>query len=185
VALLTAPAYYAGAQIVGFVAFSSFLWGLSNIAFMGIAIKKQTGRLAANQVAAAAAHIGLQLLLVPRFGYVAAAISALIGYGVLLALQAYASRPHLTWRFPFGTLRNAVIASAAMGLGAWAWHGIASAASMATAVSLFSSVTVAVLIYFVALWWLGEIKADEKQGLFRLWDELRAREAQAGYERRR
>ncbi len=108
VALLTAPDYYEGSRIVGFVAFSSFAWGLSNIAMMGIAIKKQARRLGANQIVAASTHIGLQLLLVPRFGYVAAAISTLIGYTVLLVLQTLASRPHLTWRFPFSTLRNVI-----------------------------------------------------------------------------
>ena len=124
VALLTTPDYYEGSRIVGFVVFSSFAWGLANIAMMGIAIKKQARRLGANQIVAASTHIGLQLLLVPRFGYVAAAISTLIGYTVLFVLQTLASRPHLTWRFPFSTLRNVIAASVVMGLAAWGIYGI-------------------------------------------------------------
>jgi hypothetical protein len=37
----------------------------------------------------------------PRFGYVASAISTLIGYTVLLVLQTLL-RPYLTWRFHSG-----------------------------------------------------------------------------------
>ena len=48
VAFLTAPDYYEGYRIVGFVVFSSFAWGLSNIAMMG-AIKKKTRRIGSQQ----------------------------------------------------------------------------------------------------------------------------------------
>ena len=179
VALLTAPDYYEGSRIVGFVAFSSFAWGLSNIAMMGIAIKKQARRLAANQIAAASIHIGLQLLLVPRFGYVAAAISTLIGYTVLLVLQASASRPYLTWRFPFSTLRNVIAASVVMGLVAWGIYGMSGAGSKVSPAYLFLSIVVAVLTYVVCLWWLGEAKEEEKNTVRQLWYRVTANEAQA------
>jgi len=169
VALLTTPDYYEGSRIVGFVAFSSFAWGLANIAMMGIAIKKQARRLGANQIAAASTHIGLQLLLVPRFGYVAAAISTLIGYTVLLVLQTLASRPHLTWRFPFSTLRNVIAASVVMGLAARGIYGLSSAGSMGSPAYLFLSIAVAMPTYVVCLWWLGEVQEEEKHTVMQLW----------------
>jgi O-antigen/teichoic acid export membrane protein len=176
VALLTAPDYYEGSKIVGFVVFSSFAWGLSNIAIMGIAIKKQARRLATNQIIAAAIHIGLQLLLVPRFGYVAAAISTLIGYTVLLVLQTLASRPHLTWRFPFSTLRNVMAASVVMGLAAWGIYGLSGDGSKGSPAYLFLSIVVAALIYVVCLWWLGEVKEEEKKSVLQLWNRVIGRE---------
>jgi O-antigen/teichoic acid export membrane protein len=169
VALLTTPDYYEGSRIVGFVVFSSFTWGLANIAMMGIAIKKQARRIGANQIAAASAHIGLQLLLVPRFGYLAAAISTLIGYTVLLVLQTLASRPHLTWRFPFSTLRNVMTASAVMGLVAWGIYRLSGAGNKGSPVYLFLSIVVAVPTYFVCLWFLGEVKREEKHKVMQLW----------------
>lgn len=169
VALLTSPDYYEGSKIVGLVAFSSFAWGLGFIASMGITIKKQARRLAANQILAAFAHIGLQLLLVPRFGYVASAVSTLIGYTLLLVLQTLASRPHLTWRFPFSTLRNVMAASAVMGLAAWGIFGMSGDGSKASPVYLFLSIVVAVPVYAVCLWWLGEVKKEEKHTVMRLW----------------
>ena len=169
IALLTTPDYSEGSRIVGFVAFSSFAWGLANIAMMGIAIKKRARRIGANQIMAASTHIGLQLLLVPRFGYVAAAISTLIGYTVLLVLQALASRPYLTWRFPFSTLRNVIVASVIMGLAAWGIYRISGNESKGSPVYLFLSIGVAMVTYFFCLWCLGEAKEKEKQAVMQLW----------------
>lgn len=180
VALLTAPAYYEGYRIVGFVVFSSFAWGLANIAMMGIAIKKQALRLGANQIVAASTHIGLQLLLVPRFGYVAAAISTLIGYTVLLVLQTLASRPYLTWRFPFSTLRNVIAASLVMGLAAWRVYGISGGGSKVSPAYLFLSIIVAVLTYIVCLWWIGEVQAEEKNAIQQMWFRVTRRKAHEG-----
>jgi O-antigen/teichoic acid export membrane protein len=179
VALLTAPAYYEGSRIVGFVIFSSFAFGLSYIAMMGILIKKQSRRLATNQIIAASTHIGLQLLLVPRFGYVAAAISALIGYSVLFVLMALASRPYLTWRFPFSTLRNVLVASGVMGLAAWWIYRMSGGGSKVSLMYLFLSIVVALFTYFVCLWWIGEVKGEEKKAVMELWCRVTGRGAQA------
>jgi O-antigen/teichoic acid export membrane protein len=179
VALLTAPDYYEGYKIVGFVVFSSFSWGLANIAMMGIAIKKQARRLGANQIVAASAHIGLQLLLVPRFGYVASAISTLVGYTVLLFLQALASRPHLTWRFPFSTLRNVIAASVVMGVAAWGIYRLSSEWSKGSPAYLLLSIVVAVPTYVACLWWLGEVRKEEKNSVMQVWHRVRHKEAQA------
>jgi O-antigen/teichoic acid export membrane protein len=172
VTLLTAPDYYEGSRIVGFVVFSSFAWGLSNIAMMGIAIKKQALRLGANQIIAASTHIGLQLLLVPRFGYVASAISTLIGYTFLFVLQTLASQPHLTWRFPFSTLRHVIAASAVMGLATWGIYGFSGAGSKVSIPYLLLSILVAVPIYAIILWGLGEVKKEEKIAARQLWSRL-------------
>ena len=169
VALLTAPAYYEGSRIVGFVVFSSFAWGLINIANMGLTIKKQARRLATNTIIAAAVHVGLQLLLVPRFGYVASAICTLIGYLVLLFLQTMSSRPHLAWRFPFITLRNVMAASTVMGLVAWGTYGISDADSGVAPGYLALSIALGMTTYVVCLWRLGEVDEREKRTVGMMW----------------
>jgi O-antigen/teichoic acid export membrane protein len=178
VALLTTPDYYEGYRIVGCVALSSFAWGLSNIALMGNAIKKRALQLGANQIIAAFTHIGLQLLLVPRFGYVASAISTLIGYSVLLVLQTLSSRPHLTWRFPLATLRNVIAASVVMGLAAWGiYYRMPHGTKVISPVYLFLSIIVAVFVYIIGLWWLGEVNKEEKKKVMQLLYRLKRRVA--------
>lgn len=169
VALLTAEAYHEGYRIVGYVAFASFAWGLSHIAHMGLAIQKKARRLGINQIIAASVNLGLNLVLIPRFGYLAAGITTLIGYALLLVLQTYASRQYLTWRFPFGALRNVVIATTCMGLAVWGIYGMSGDRSELHPVYLLLSIVVAVLVYFLCLWWLGEANEKEKATVRRFW----------------
>jgi O-antigen/teichoic acid export membrane protein len=179
VALLTAPDYYEGSRIVGFVVFSSFAWGLSHIAMMGIAIKKKARQLGVNQIIAASTHIGLQLLLVPRFGYVASAVSTLIGYTVLFVLQTLTSRPYLTWRFPFRTLRNVIVASVIMGLATWGIYGMSADGSKGSPAYLLLSIVVGMLTYVICLWLTGEVQAEEKHAIQKLWYRVTREEAHA------
>lgn len=175
--LLTAPDYYEGHQIVGVVALSSFMWGLGNIAMLGLAIKKKARRLAFNTIIAACVHVSLQLFLVPRFGYIAAALSTVIGYTFLLVLQTLASWPYLTWRFPFSTLRNVIAASAVMGLVAWEIYRVSEAIIGILSVRLVTSIAVAVSTYIMCLWLLGEVKDGEKQMACAVWRRLKGRVA--------
>jgi len=175
VALLTTPNYYEGSRIVGFVVFSSFAWGLSNIAMLGITIRKQARRLATNQIIAVSVHLCLQLLFVPRYGYIASAISTLIGYTALLVLQTLASRPYLTWRFPFSTLRNVIAASVVMGLVVWGIYAIFGTGNKSSPVYLLISIVVAVPVYVTCLWLVGEVKEDEKDMVTEIWHRLKYR----------
>lgn len=179
VALLTAPEYHAGYKIVGFVTTSSFVWGLANIAQTGMTVKKNTRRLGANQIFAASLHIGLAILLVPRFGYGAAAVTTLIGYTTLLILHTIASRPHLTWHFPFKTLRNTIIASSGMGLVASLVYGLSRDDGNGSPLFLLLSILASVLIYFMLLWALGEIKEKERAFAQQLWHRVSRKKMEA------
>ena len=172
VTLLATPEYYAGYRIVGFVVFSSFLWGLANMANAGMAIQKKAIQLGINQIIAAAIHIGLQLFLVPRFGYVASAVSTLIGYATLLTLNAVFSQPHLTWHFPFRTLINVGMASIAMGLAASETYHLSEVESLPLPISIFLGIAVAIPVYGGCLWLLNEVKADEKDMFQHLWKRM-------------
>jgi O-antigen/teichoic acid export membrane protein len=172
VALLTAKSYHEGYRIVGYIAFSSFAWGLSQIASVGTLIKKQTRRIAFNQIIAAVVNLSLNLVLVPRFGFIAAGVTTLAGYASLLVLQAYASRPYLTWLFPFRTLRNTIIASACMGLTVWRVYALSGNTDGVDVLYLFLSIVVAIPFYVVALWLLGEASEGEKLNIKRFWYRL-------------
>jgi O-antigen/teichoic acid export membrane protein len=175
VALLTAPEYYEGSRIVGLVVVSSFTWGLASIAMLGLTIKKQALRLGGNEIVAASVHIGLMLLMVPRFGYIAAAVSTLISYGVLLGLHATASRPHLTWRFPVTTARNVLTASIVMGFATWGVYRLAGTLHGVSALFLLLSIAVAVPTYGVCLWQFGEFDAAELKTAWTMWTRLTAK----------
>jgi len=162
-AILTDTAYQEGYRIIGYVGFSSFAYGLSQIASRGMLIAKDTWRLGINQILAAAINVGLNLMLVPRYGYVAAGITTLIGYLILFILQAHGSRAHLTWRFPFRTLWNVIIASVLMGLAVSTVYALAPIKDQpVNAGYLIFSIVAGVLVYFGAMLLLGEMTSAER-----------------------
>ena len=112
--VLATPAYYEGSRAIGYVAFSSFFWGLSIFGTVGLIIAKRTRQVSIDQVIAAAANVGLNFLLVPRFGFVAAAITTLVGFALLFVLLAYHSHRDLTWRVPVPTVVRTVISTGSM-----------------------------------------------------------------------
>lgn len=160
VTLLTGEAYHEGYRIVGFVAFSTFAWGLSRIACWGLLLNNKTLRFAMNQLLAGAINIGLNILLVPIYGYAVAAVTTLVGYVLLLALQAHASRPFLTWKIPVGSLFRVFSAALLMSVILYGWNLIDG--GNVVLFSTLAKIGVGASVYTIALWLFGEITPEEK-----------------------
>jgi O-antigen/teichoic acid export membrane protein len=175
VSLLASDAYRDGHRIVGYVAFSSFVWGLTQIANRALLIRKVTWLLAIHQIIAAVVNVSLNLLLVPAFGFVAAGITTLVGYIVLFGLQAHSSRRYLSWLFPFRTLQNVTIATLFMGLAILGLGFVSVDRVVGHIGYLLLSVAVAVSVYFASLWLLGEASEGERGAVRRLWYRVSAR----------
>jgi O-antigen/teichoic acid export membrane protein len=165
VTLLTDTSYHAGYRIVPFVVFSSFFYGLAQIGSVGLLIAQRTRRVATNQMIAGALNLALNIVLIPRFGVIAAAVTTLVGYVTLFALQALASRRFFTWPFPYRTLRNALIAGTASSLIAVGMYALLNPADDVSIVAISISVLAAALIYAALLWLIGEIAPSEKAGI--------------------
>ncbi len=162
VSLFTTPAYHDGYLIVGYVAFSSFFWQLSQIASYGLLIKTKTKQIAINQIVAAVVNLGLNFIFVPRYGFVAAGITTLIGYLVLFILQAYTAKPYLTWKIPWKTVRNTSIANILMCVITLGIYSLSGSITDLHTGFLFISIAVAAIVYFVSLGLLGELNDFDK-----------------------
>lgn len=114
--LIASDAYAPGAIVVPFVAVAAFLYGLLDLAARGLTLAKRADIEARNLLAAGMVNLGLNIVLIPIFGFVAAGATTLLGYLCLILLHTASARPYLTWRFPWGTLARASLACAAMGL---------------------------------------------------------------------
>jgi O-antigen/teichoic acid export membrane protein len=162
VTLLTGKAYHDGYRIVGYVAFSTFALGLSRIAGWGLLVNGKTRQFAINQTLAAFVNLGLTILLVPIYGYVAAGITTLIGYALLLFLQAYSSRSFMTWQLPRRMLLNVSIATIIMGVIVFGINVINTQGGSAHLALLILSVLVGAFVYIGMLWLIDEINEGEK-----------------------
>jgi O-antigen/teichoic acid export membrane protein len=85
--LLLTPEFEPGRFITPFSAFAYVLYGIFTIVTTGLNLESQTRRLPLVMGATAASNVALNLVLIPRLGYLGAAVSTILSYG-LLALSA-------------------------------------------------------------------------------------------------
>lgn len=168
VRLLADEAYFGGYPAIWLVACASMALGLTNLGISGCLVANRTHLVARNQCLAAGASVILNLILVPMFGFMGAATSALLSFSLLAGLVAISSSRFLTWRWPLRSLWRVLIASAAMAVSLLLLETVLPIATILWQVtSLLLSVMVGAMVYGLALWALGEVSPQQLVVLFR------------------
>ncbi len=165
--LLTGAAYREGSRIVGWVAAGVLLQGVQQIFQFGFVLRRRTGPVMLTIGAAGVLNLGLNLLLVPRWGYPAAAVTTLLAYAVLLALTVPLARPLLPWRFPAAALARITVAAAAMGAGVVGL--LAALPPWPAALRLVVGVAAGGLIYGLVLLMVREVRGAEWRAAWAWW----------------
>lgn len=160
VALLTAPAYQAAAQVVGLIALCSVLKGAYLIFLPGLYFQRKLYVQTALEWVGALVGISLSLVCVPRYGIVGAAAAAFCGYLVLTLATSIVARRYLITRVDpsrfalliasFVVIAGVSFADISVGLvGDWAVRGLIWGA------------------YLAFLWWafVGRSLADVRREL--------------------
>jgi len=98
--------------------------------------------------------------LVPRYGYMAAAVTTLIGYAVLLTVMVVTSRKFFVWDFPFKSLGRATLASIIM---AAAIYPLSNSLTASPLVKLIVAVPLGLALYLALILLLGEVQPNEKR----------------------
>ena len=155
VGLLAAPAYQPGAVVVPFVAAAMFLYGLLDIAGRGLTLSKRPDLEARNFLIAGAVSVGLNLLLIPRYGILAAAAVTTLGYLTLLLMHAATVQRHVHWRFPWLTLLRTGLACGVMAAAVIAVKGVLFHAPKG--VDVAAAVLAGVIAYGLSIMALGEL----------------------------
>jgi O-antigen/teichoic acid export membrane protein len=165
IGIFTAPAYHEGYRIVPLVVFGAFLLGLQWWAQVGLALYKKTYIISSVVLGAGILNIGLNLLVVPKYGYMGAAATTFISYAFLLGLMILVSRQFFIWKFPFKSLGKIVCASAFMGI---AVHFVGNSLTFSTLINLIVGIGVGSVVYLSALFLFREFKDEEIQ-MIRSW----------------
>lgn len=170
--VFTGAEYRESYPILAAVATATMLNGLAQIAGTGVALHKRTTITMSNTMAAAAFNIVGNIVLIPRFGYMAAAYTTIASYFLLLLLTYTRSRPYMAWRIPWGDIARIVAASGLMAAAIIIVFG----ARPATVSVLLAEVALGILVYALALFAVGGVKRDEReflgQALRRAWSKL-------------
>lgn len=153
--------YGAAFAVVPLVSVGAFLMGIANIYTNVIAIRKRADILLFCYVGAAAVNLFLNWLLIPTYGYMAAAVTTLTGYAVFLGLTFVVSRRFFVWSFPATSLARISAASALMAVTVWTIEQLVSVSSI---VALISVAAVGAAVYGGALLLVAEVSPAEIAG---------------------
>lgn len=157
--VFTGPQYRGAYAILSIVAASVLMNGLTQIAGNGVALHKKSVIIMSNALTAGAFNVGANLLLVPRFGYMAAAYTTLASYLLLLTLTWLRSRPYMAWQLPWRDLLRITGAGVIM----FAALRFAFGFLETSAWTFLAQIPVGLLVYAVALVALGGLRADERE----------------------
>lgn len=92
VSLIAGPGYAAAGPLVPVFAVAYYFRQLYSFTTLGLFVERRTERVAAITLTAGIVNVGLNLLLVPRFGIAAAAVATLISFVLTFALGLWWSR---------------------------------------------------------------------------------------------
>lgn len=135
-----------GYFVVPFVGLSALFGGIAVIMGQSLRLVKKTRILAGTWIVAGLVNLSLNILLVPHFGILAAAITTLIAYSIALGLITYYSlkEKELRFKIEWGFIFKCVIASAVMSLLLWM-------ADPDRILSIIAAVVTSIIIYMVVL----------------------------------
>lgn len=165
ISVLTSPNYWEGYRVVPFVTLSAFLLGLAQRFWVGFGYHKKTHLVMFCTIAPGLLNVGLNFLLIPRYGYMAAAVTTFISYAFLLLLTVIISRRFFIWEFPFRSLAKVTCASAIMGV---IVYYIGNSLTLSVSTNLILGTCMGILVYSAILFLLREFKPDEIQTLLAL-----------------
>jgi O-antigen/teichoic acid export membrane protein len=100
--ILTRPAYLPAAPYVGFLAYMHIFSGFGTVLYTGALMGKKLGAVSVTVMIGALANIGLNLLLIPRFGIWGATVATMIGYGLPQAILYGWLQRHYPIPYPMG-----------------------------------------------------------------------------------
>jgi len=162
--VMTTEAYLAGAQVMFWVAFAYGLIGLSLLSLRVLALHKLMTTVAWAYGISGAVNLGLNLMFVPRFGYVAAAVNKMLSYGALMFLSIMFARKYLRWPFPWRSFWNAMASAMLMTVALSAWNCYVQV----NIFTLILAVALGVGVYLAILTLLKEMTGKEKIAI-RIW----------------
>jgi O-antigen/teichoic acid export membrane protein len=110
-------AYHSVASIIPVIALSIMFYGVGNILGVGFGIKRKVWSAVAFTTLAALANVGLNLILIPLYGSMGAALSTLIAYAALALIRYVVNRRIYPVPFEIGLFLIAMLVGIAIYIG--------------------------------------------------------------------
>jgi O-antigen/teichoic acid export membrane protein len=170
ISILTPQKYHEGFMIIPFVSFGAFFLGLQQCFQTGLTFHKKTSFIMLGTIIAGLLNLGLNFLLVPKHGYMGAAVATLISYVFLFAVMVMLSRKYFVWDFPFKSLWKITTASVIMALVVYL---MGKSVTSITLINLFLCICIGSVIYLIMFLLLREFNNEEIKVLYPIGKILR------------
>ncbi len=108
--IVLAESYREGSWVIPVLVLGSFAWGFAMYGHKSLELSERTGLMFRLAGVTAMVNIALNLMLIPRFGYAAAAFTTLACYLLYPVLVHRATPEGMPWRIPWGTIARACVA---------------------------------------------------------------------------
>jgi O-antigen/teichoic acid export membrane protein len=155
-AVMTSAPFHEAAVIMPVVSLALLIGAIQWWYTAGSIFSKKTGQTLISMAAAVLVNIGLNLVVIDRYGYPAAAVTSLVGYIAALVVMVWLSRRDFRWPFPFRSLGRALLAAGVMSAAIWA---LGTTAEMGPLTTILVSVPLGLVVYSAVLLALGEPQA--------------------------
>lgn len=160
--ILTGKEYFIGYQIIPFIALGTFLFGLQQRFQAGFVYYKKTGFITFSIVTSGLLNLVLNFFFIPKYGYMAAALTTLVSYAFLMVLMIIVSRRFFIWEFPMRSLVKVCCASIIMGI---AVYPVGNSLTSSIIINLILGIIVGVVVYTMMFFALREPNKQEIQAL--------------------
>ena len=161
--------YYEAYKIIPFVTLGVLFLGLQGLFQGGFLFYKRTGFITFAIGISGLLNLWLNFIFIPRFGYMAAAVTTCIAYAFLLFLMIVGSRRIFAWDFPFRSLAKIGSASVIMGM---AVYFIGNQLISSAILSLILGMCLGGLIYLALLFLFQEVKPAEKKAMRQIFAKI-------------
>jgi len=148
-----------GAKVLPLIAGGIFLNGLTQYVLKGFELHKKSYKIALLALLAGLMNIGLNVVLIPRYGFLGAGISACVAYLIYFITAAYLVRNDMAWEPPYRSIFNIIISATILAL----FLIRSSHLHVSLLYVAFIQIPLGVIIFFSILILLKEIKIYEIQ----------------------
>ena len=147
------PSFWGSWIIVPIIAYSYVLNGLSQFLNFGVVMARKSYHITMNLLICAVSNLVLNLVMIPLWGIVGAAVATLISYGIWSYLKAHYSQRFYALEFDWHRIRIATLIGVALYSVSWIVQ-----------LSLLPTILIKIFIlslYFPCTYWIGFYRVEE------------------------
>jgi len=155
--------YHSGSSVIIWVSIGMFFLGLTEYSNKPWELTSRTFPALLNSLLCGILNITVNLLFIPVYGYMTAAVTTAISYFIYYLIATVGGRRALTYKLPVASAVKIFIACSVMGAAALFIKNRLSLNNLPNVIILAVSVLSGVIVYGVVLYLTGEIKDEARQ----------------------